>query len=313
MSKSNKVGFIASISSKLRTKKMRRVLLHSGSIEIEFNKSDGSITFVDRGGYQSRNVSTIHMFADALKTIRHELDSFRVQVFTGDSPPDDLKPLIFAYCARRNQSNVIPVPDFMFWSWPEIGVFDYKEIVSQMLVASKASPLIDKLFWAGNTRTHPTRKHLFDLAAGRTDMLVEDTVWMPRERSESFASDSAMSTKNRNYYSLPEHCRFKYLIDMQGVGYSARLKILLFSGRPLFIQSRQWEEYFFDRLVPFEHYVPVAENLEDLTERLEWARSHPVETNGIAAAAQEFAKKNLTREAAITYLRDVLLRKFGSH
>jgi hypothetical protein len=308
------VRFIFSSYEKLRTKIIRfGQPRRADIIEIEFNKYEGSLTFVDRGGIQSRNAGTIHMFVEALKTIRPELKSFYVQVLTGDFPSDVSNRLTLAYSRRRTQSNVIAIPDFIFWSWPEVGVSDYKDIVSQMLEASKVPPPIDKLFWVGNTRMHPTRKQLLDMAAGRTDMLIEDTVWVPKQRVEEFASDSVMSTKNQNYYSLPEHCRFKYLIDMQGAGYSARLKILLFSGRPLFIQSRPWEEYFFDRLVPFEHYVPVAENLEDLDEKLEWARGHPVEASRIASAAQEFAKNNLTREAAIAYLRNILLREFGSH
>lgn len=46
---------------------------------------------------------------------------------------------------------------------------------------------------------------------------------------------------------------------------------------------RQW---YYDRLRPFEHFVPVRSDLSDLAERLDWVRSHDAEARAIAAAGQ---------------------------
>ena len=50
---------------------------------------------------------------------------------------------------------------------------------------------------------------------------------------------------------------------------------------------RQW---YYDRLRPFEHYIPVRADLGDFAERIDWARSHPLEAEAIAAAGQRFAR-----------------------
>jgi hypothetical protein len=85
----------------------------------------------------------------------------------------------------------------------------------------------------------------------------------------------------------------------------------LFSRRVVFIQQRPWEEFFFEHLVPYEHYIPVSESLDDLTEKLDWAHTHQRECESIAASAQAFALQFLTRNAAIEYQRKILLDLFA--
>ena len=50
---------------------------------------------------------------------------------------------------------------------------------------------------------------------------------------------------------------------------------------------RQW---YYDELVPFEHYVPVKADLSDLAEKVDWVRTHDAEAQKIAAAGQAFAR-----------------------
>jgi Arabidopsis thaliana protein of unknown function (DUF821). len=50
---------------------------------------------------------------------------------------------------------------------------------------------------------------------------------------------------------------------------------------------RQW---YYDQLVPFEHFVPVKADLSDLAEKVEWVRSHEREAREIAAHGQAFAR-----------------------
>lgn len=49
---------------------------------------------------------------------------------------------------------------------------------------------------------------------------------------------------------------------------------------------RQW---YYDRLEPWRHYVPVAADLSDFTERIEWCRGHPDACRSIAAEGQSLA------------------------
>ena len=50
---------------------------------------------------------------------------------------------------------------------------------------------------------------------------------------------------------------------------------------------RQW---YYDRIRPWEHFVPVKADMSDLVEKVEWARSHDAEAKAIAANGQAFAR-----------------------
>lgn len=50
---------------------------------------------------------------------------------------------------------------------------------------------------------------------------------------------------------------------------------------------RQW---WYDRLIPWEHYVPVRADMSDLIEKLDWARTNDGEAQAIAARGQQLAR-----------------------
>ena len=49
--------------------------------------------------------------------------------------------------------------------------------------------------------------------------------------------------------------RWGLLLDVEGNGWSARLKVLLHSGRPVLVADRPWREFWFPEFVAWEHYV----------------------------------------------------------
>jgi len=181
---------------------------------------------------------------------------------------------------------------------------DYTELTASMTAAGAASPTDDRLFWIGNPAIHSIRRRLIDIAREDARVVAKGIHWVKQDRSEAWSSETLMDTAASNYVSLPDHCRYKYLIDLEGIGYSARLKVLLFSNRPVFIQERPWREFFFDWLQPYVHFVPVKRDLSDLSSQLDWAEANP---RDIASRAQTLARKHLTRQAAIAYFRQSIL------
>lgn len=254
----------------------------------------------DFGGYETRHVSTIRLLTMALTIARENIkNNFSVVINTSDYAKDNIPH--FAYAKSDDNNNVILIPDFIMDSWPVCGIDDYTATVNAMVEKSKEKILYDKLFWIGNITTHKSRVTLFELS--QIDNRIE-AIAMDWQRDEFKVLKKQPSTI---FISLPEHCRYKYLIDIQGVGYSGRAKILLFSGRPLFLVDRQWHEYFYKDIKPYTHYIPVKEDLSDLIEKINWADNHQEEVLRIAKNAQDFAINNLTREKAVEYLANVLV------
>lgn len=60
---------------------------------------------------------------------------------------------------------------------------------------------------------------------------------------------------------------------------------------------RQW---YYDRIRPWEHFVPVRSDMSDLIEKIEWARSHDAEARAIAENGRAFAR-SMTFESETDY------------
>jgi hypothetical protein len=254
----------------------------------------------DFGGFETRHVSTIRLLTMALTIAKENIkNNFSVVISSSDYAKDNTPH--FAYAKSRDKNNVILIPDFVMDSWPVCGIDDYTATVNAMVEKSNEKIVYDKLFWIGNPTTHKSRGTLCELAQKYNRI---EAIAMGWQHNDFKLLQKQPST---TFISLPEHCRYKYLIDIQGCGYSGRTKILLFSGRPLFLVDRQWHEYFYKDIKPYTHYIPVKEDLSDLIEKLDWADNHQEEALKIAKNAQDYAINNLTRGKAVEYLANVLV------
>jgi len=62
---------------------------------------------------------------------------------------------------------------------------------------------------------------------------------------------------------LGEHWRHKYLIDFDGMGYSARLFALLASDSAV-VKSTVYREFFSDWIQPWLHYIPLSMSYKEI-------------------------------------------------
>lgn len=109
------------------------------------------------------------------------------------------------------------------------------------------------------------------------------------------------------YISLPELVSmYSILIDIEGNGYSGRLKYLLWSHRPVIIIDRPHKEFFFKYLKEWEHYIPVKQDLSDLIEKTEWCLNNYDKAKIIAENAYQFSKTYLTREACYKQWNNII-------
>jgi hypothetical protein len=247
-------------------------------------KENNTLIYVDHGGYESRNPSTFWCIEQANK--KYNWPDFKeITIYTGDY---ELSQDEYTYSKKDNYKNLIP--DFNYHGWPQVGIDDYSETIKKIEEASTQPAEKHKVGWIGNLNTHPNRYKLHKIGRTRTDICdIFGMDWVDKKNDKLIGS---------KYISLEDLVKkYAVLIDIEGNGFSARLKYLLWSRRPVLIVDRPHKEYFFQHLVPYKHYIPVNRDLSDLISKLEWCLENYSEALEIANDAYEFSKKFLTRDA----------------
>ena len=266
-------------------------------------KKEGRFSCRDDGGIETRNASVIKLLEMAHNRYPDLPDFGPVYLCTQDQPEGRAPgQIILAFSTDRrrpkgsNGQDVRAVPDNVFDHWRNAGMPDYEQVCADMRAAGSKPPQKNVAGWIGNAGMHPIRGRLVALAQSIPEHLeaINTGQWkavpgMPR-----------FEVGQGRYVSMPELVStYAYLLDIEGNGWSGRLKLLFHSGRPLLLQERPWQEFYFDLIKPMEHYVPIATDLSDLKDRIVWLKENPHEGERIARNAQELAQKYLTRDAAI--------------
>ena len=148
--------------------------------------------------------------------------------------------------------------------------------------------------------TNFRRKTLLEISNNNKELFdIFDMNWVPS------GNTILNSTK---YISTPELVKkYSILIDIEGNGYSGRLKHLLWSHRPLLIVDRPHKEYFFEFLKEWEHYIPVKRDLSDLIEKTKWCIDNYDKALQLAENAYQFSKLHLTRNACYDKWNNVII------
>lgn len=283
----------------------RRLTIHDAYIEIIGKGENTPVKVNDNGSFLGRNESTLTLIGEFLDLEKLTLPEGRsIGFWTEDFPPHRRKVYDYSllYCARPSKLGPkdFLIPDFNFDHQKHSGIDDYTQVTADIERAGQETPKDPYLFWIGNDRTHANRLRLLKLS--------DKYDWL---QAFSVRAAHTIPSKSSNYthapVSLPDHCRYKYLIDVEGRGYSGRIKFLMFSNRTLFIADRPYHEYFMADLVPFVHYIPVKRNFSDLAARYAWAEENPEKCTEIAQNALDFARRHLTREAAMKTMADIVL------
>jgi hypothetical protein len=261
---------------------------------VVWQRVSGGLQAISLGGFQSRHDAVLDLLEQVDR--EHVLPEFGpVLVHTLDRPVSTVEQpwRSYAFCTADGYLDV-PVPDFVFGGWPEVGIDDFEETCWTVQSAGDQPAQLPVTGWIGSLQTHPVRTVLQRLGQEHPDLLdVQHVDWV------ADPARGALQSAAGNALTLEEQARrWSALLDVEGKGYSGRLKLLLHSGRPVLVQDRPWREWFWDSLVPMEHYVPVRRDLSDLVTQARWVQQHPHEAADIGRAGQKLARQLLTRRSA---------------
>ena len=202
----------------------------------------------------------------------------------------DLSYAFAYYTSCTMKDRVIAFPDYESRYKDEL--FQNDIIAHSRCREAAAKPWEDNhAFWRGSLFTSFSRYCLFELGKKYPQYLqIED------------------SSKGGQYIPMTAQAKYKYLIDTRGNAWSSRLQTLLKLGRVIFIADRPYNEWYFDKLHPMEHYVPVKEDMSDLIEKYCYMERHPELYDKIVSNLNEFVEENLTPRRIVFDAKELILR-----
>lgn len=282
--------------------KQRRLRLRHGEMFCSFDGHTLDVWYWKT--WKRRDVSVAGLIAEALSQRGvKRIPDFLVN--THDLPMSHGRPRYtrFSACAATGSQDVA-APDFTFGAWPEAQYDDF-DVKTKSVAAASAVPASDnRVGWHGRNNV-PSRKTLFELAAARPDLIdAQDAM---------AAYDGAAHAYRGGFVPMEQQAAtYRYLIDIEGTGYSGRLKLFLHARRVMFLQDYPWKEWFVPLMQPYRHYIPVRRDLSDLIERIEWLRGRPEVEAEIIREAQLFARTYLTRAGAVAAWANLLERHIAA-
>lgn len=247
--------------------------------------------------FQTRAESSLKQILDTIKLgIPHHEINFCLH--TGDFPLENPVKGNFYYCCDKKENLDSVFPDFIFDHWQQAGIPDFKTSVSEICQEANKPYIYHKMLWIGNIQTNDIRKKIIEYSEMHPHLI---------EAYNTYVDQFVEGRKDIPYISLKDHTHYQYLIDIEGRGYSGRIKMLLFTKRLLFIQERRWKSYYHFELEPYKHYIPVKNDLSDLLEQIRFVEDQGEKYyQDIVQNAYDFAIENLRYEKAIQRIQKLI-------
>ena len=253
-----------------------------------------NLKFVPGASYvDGRFQLTSRLISESIRTFPNEFNDKELDIWIQltDGPLGALDlaeainlPYVFAYASSYSlKDRLIAMIDFN--TYYDESVYPFKDrLPSKCKEAAKEPWQYNKVFWS--------RRCLFELGKKYPEYLhIED------------------GTRGQ-FVPMFEQARYKYLIDTRGTSWSGRLQTLLQLGRVVFIADRPFREWYFDRLIPMKHYVPIKEDMSDLIEKYLFMERNPELYDRIVHNMEEFVEENLNPRRILFDTKELIL-KYG--
>ncbi len=222
---------------------------------------------------------------------------------------------VFSMCKRRQDQWAISVPDFEALRAKFQVLSDADLTKYEPSWARKKN----RLMWRGSTaqgsldgelmradNVHRFSRVILCKLSQQYPRLIDAKFTFFAQGGENIPSLQAYSSE---MVSFEKQIQYKYHIYVDG-----NVSPYTGSGWKFFINSlifkpdSPWTQWYYDALKPFEHYVPVKMDLEDLVEKVQWAISHDVEASRIAKNCRNFALSHITLPDNLLYLYYIIYR-----
>ena len=251
--------------------------------------SNKNVSIIKYSIWECRNIGMLKILKKIQKILIDKKilnHKWKIFIYCGDKPPkhsfaDNNDIELFCTTTDINDKDVFP--DYVFGNWWHIGLTDFDKFSKKISSESSIKNILhNKIFWIGNPQKIPQR-HLY------IKMLKE---------FPSILDGDKMTWKNHSkpskFIEIKDHCKWKYLIDLEGSGWSGRLKLLPFCKRPLLITKRKYYAWSDIQILKTNEYISVNNNLDNLIDKYLWLENNQERAFKMSINLYHFCKKKFT-------------------
>lgn len=181
------------------------------------------------------------------------------------------------------------IPDWAFERWDDANVPRFHSDFYPNYKPVNFKDKYDYLFWIGSIDKHVNRFKMYEQFGNREH-------------------DGYKVYQNGDipFTSIEDHGKYKYLIDVEGRGYSDRLKFLFMLNSVIFVCDRPYTEYWHDLFEPWVHYVPVNRDFSNLEQNYTIMRNDQLRSEKMARECRERALEVFSEDAVYKYYAKIL-------
>jgi Glycosyl transferase family 90 len=201
---------------------------------------------------------------------------------------------MLAFGRHKRDLSVIMIPDSEFIATS--GFADLKKEIGKNDIPWEKKENV--LFW--RSKNHGVGYASYNdfastrgLTEGDKRLLNQRELFMKVSANSSRArSINAQFMKGREKVSKKSLLKYKYQIDIDGeVTAWSGLWWKLYSNSVVLKVESHYEQWYYNLLIPWEHYIPIRPNFSDFEEQLNWAFEHDAECKQIAQNGKALANK----------------------
>lgn len=257
-----------------------------------------------RKSFQTRDLFTIWAFAQLLKLYPGMIPDVDLMFNANDRPVisgvqynmQNTPPALFRYCGSRTTFD-IPFPDWTFWGWPEVQIPPWEVLAKDILDASHEVKWMDRdptAFWRGNPQVSRQRQDLF--------RCKRRPHWSGRLYAQDWKKEIKRGFRDSR---LPNQCKNRYKIYIEGNAWSVSLKYILACDSPTLLIKPKFYDFFSRALIPQHHYLSVRNDIkmcESIEFAVDWGNKHTKEAMEIGKAGRDFIVNDLKMSNVYDYM-----------
>jgi protein glucosyltransferase len=223
---------------------------------------------------------------------------------------------VFSFSKVPGAHSDILYPNWAFWDggpWlKEIPTWRWDLNRRELLEAGDATPWPQKqdtVFFRGS-RTNDNRDSLVLHSHDHPDRWdVRFTLNQDQETTKYITE--TLGIEPAPHVPPREHCKYRYLLNFDGVAASFRLRDILACGSTVLYVKPTWVEFYYSKLHPWEHFIPLDLDGIKSQKVMDFLWAHPELPQRVASRGRDFIENHLTMGHVERYWLQIL-REYAS-